>query len=59
MWPHVFTTQIDLIHALWRRYQESNEELLRCHVNVRSNLTSCLQDKNPVLRVNRIGCAQK
>lgn len=45
MWPHVFTAQINLIHALRRWYQESDKELLCGHVNVRSHFTSCVQDE--------------
>lgn len=55
VWPHIFTAQIDLIHALGRWYQESNKELLCGHVNIRSNLTSCaaeLLNEHPVLGSN-------
>lgn len=45
VWSHVLTAQIDLIHALRRWYQESDKELLCCHVNVRSNLTPCMQEE--------------
>lgn len=36
--PHVIAAQVDLIHAVGCWHQQSDEELLCCHVNVWSNL---------------------